>query len=116
MAILSGMAAIVRPMQQQIDAHTIELRTHRTTAAHPQATANLAALREKFAEVETQFRALRELVDVRLAMVDHRTKEIETWLSWWHKTVPGLDARQNTRLEALEREHKWATHSSASRP
>ncbi len=41
-----------------------------------------------------------------LATHGGRINRIEEWREWWHKTVPGLDARQNTRLEALEREHR----------
>ena len=113
-ALLTGMAAIIRPIQQQVD--FLDRRISADDVREREDTATIGKMSERFKEVETQFRSLRELVDTRIGHAGERTEKLEEWLDWWHKTVPGLDARQNTRLEALEREHKWATHSSASQP
>lgn len=71
-ALVSSMAAIVRPMQRQID------------------------------DLDEDVKALATRLELKAQ--DKRIERIEEWREWWHKTVPGLDARQNTRLEALERE------------
>ena len=127
-ALIMAMAAIVRPMQQQITALEISLSdseaqfrhdidAHTDNFSHRTIGSDIAKLQQQFAEVETQFRGLRELTDARLLMARELTdarllmaskqlESIEDWLDWWHKTVPGLDARQNTRLEALERKDK----------
>ena len=113
-AVISALVAIVRPMQQQID--FLDAKMQLDDSREREDTKALAQMGEKFAEVETQFRSLRELVDIRIEISDKRIRDIEGWLDWWYKTVPGLDARQNTRLEHLEREHKWDTYSSSSQP
>jgi len=60
-AITGGMAAIVRPLQQQIQDLHIQLREHRAENNHPWGVvAEVAELRQKFAEVETQFDNLDE--------------------------------------------------------
>ena len=111
-AVISALVAIVRPMQQQIDFIDRRMQTDDERARENATT--LAKMSERFSEVETQFKSLRELVNVRLENSNYKIHDIENWLKWWHKTVPGLDARQNTRLEHLEREHKWDTYSSSS--
>lgn len=113
-ALVMAIAAIVRPQQQQIDAlekanerimyeARHDLDAHTDNFGHRTLGSDIATLRQRFAEVEAQFRGLRELVESQLETNDEKIESIGEWLDWWHKTVPGLDARQNTRLEALER-------------
>ena len=50
-------------------------------------------------------------LDARVSVLDSKLMDIEksnirfaTWLDWWHKTVPSLDATQTQRLSSVEQE------------
>lgn len=110
--LISGMAAIVRPIQQQMEGLqalivgvNTELRSHSKENNHPWGVlAEIATLRQRFVEVETQFRGLREISDLKSTVNKTQIAKLEEWQSWWYRNIPPLDADQNGRIVALERE------------
>lgn len=90
-AIVSGVFAIVEPMNQKIDFIREEARAHGQLEGHTRLLEDQARAAERFKEVETQFRDLTRRVEV-----------FEVWMTWWQRTVPVLDATQDGRLNMLE--------------
>ena len=79
MALIGGVAAIVAPMNQRIEAIEKSQVEHEGSESHIGTAAQLAAIREKFVEIETQFRGERQqrqdlavLLDRRLAALDEK--------------------------------------------
>jgi len=102
-ALLAGMAAIIRPLQQQIHALSAELRNHINQNNHPWGViAEVAELRQKFVEVETQFNGVRDVIEMVNAREDARIEKLEEWQRWWRRNVPTMDATQNEKLSQLE--------------
>lgn len=83
--MITSLAAVVRPINARIDQlqENIELLReetvrHHTERAHPDARSDLATLSERFTEVETQFRNLREIVELYQAWNGARLDKLET--------------------------------------
>ena len=79
MALIGGVAAIVAPMNQRIEAIEKGQERHEGAESHIGTASQLAAIREKFVEIETQFRGERQqrldlavLLDRRLAALDEK--------------------------------------------
>ena len=94
--MIGAMAAIVRPMQQQLSTLEYDLRQHCAENNHPWGvTAEIATLREKFVEVETQFKGL----DRTVATLDRRLqielrleiKTLKEQLRWIEKELDRQD-------------------------
>ena len=65
--------------------------------------AKFTEISEKFQEVETQFSALREIVNIHCENMKEDILKIEKWLEEWNKEVPKLNATQNAKIEFLEK-------------
>ncbi len=113
-ALITGVGAIVRPMQQQINSleqqvlreqRQLDARhtSHVLLDAHPGALAMHAKTMERFSEVETQFAGLREVVGIRQMIDEKRLDEIDRWHLEHEIRVVGIDASQWERIKALER-------------
>lgn len=74
----------------------VALRDHENLLAHVGASAELKTALQKFAEVETQFDAAKELMESEGRFTTHRLEEIEDWLKVNRDRVAGI--------RALERE------------
>lgn len=93
LAMVGGMAAIVSPMQNQIkylkaDNALLrqELKDHAALNNHPWGVlGELGAMRERFVEVETQFKN-----------IDERTSRME---NTWHDEINDLDKKIQIELE-----------------
>ena len=96
-ALITGVMAIVRPMQQSIDNMKADFVRHLTLPAHPEAIAGLAAIREKFIEVETQFKNLEgnlSAAEKHLQMELKLNVEIlKKELEWLEKEVERLGGK-----------------------
>jgi len=96
-ALITGVMAIVRPMQQSIDAQKADLLRHQVLPSHPEALEDLAQIREKFVEVETQFKNL-----------DERTSRMETATA---KDMESLEhhiqLELNLKIDVLNKEIEW---------
>lgn len=109
-AILAGGFAISKPMSQRLDflervltAEEGRNKEHALLQQHPGAQAHLSAMKERFSEVETQFKGLREVADVRLAKLDEAVGIIQVWRFEHEARVRALDAAQWERIKAIER-------------
>lgn len=109
-AVILGVYAMVEPMNQRIDYVKSELTglqqqlaEHSRTDAHSGTRADLARIHTKFAEVETQFKGLREITASRLDRLETQAANIEQWAAAHDLRVAPLNARQWSRIEALER-------------
>lgn len=109
-ALIAGVYAMVEPMGQRIDFMeeqiselNVEILRHSDCEAHPGALARMATQQEKFAEVETQFKGLREVSDVRLKQLEHEQLVARDWRGAHGLRVEGLNASQWERIKALER-------------
>lgn len=95
LAVITGIAAIVRPMQQrndnlekQIDSLKNDLRDHAKLNNHPWGVvAEIAEMREKFTEVETQFKGSRERDELLTIRHEDRLTKLEQWQDWWYKEI-----------------------------
>ena len=101
-ALITGIAAIVRPLQQQIAGleRTIEQLEERYYIS--QALISMEAkgvaletakIGERFKEVETQFKE-----------VFAQAEKLEAWQIWWWKNGPKIHASQEERIKGLERD------------
>ena len=86
-AAVGAMASIVRPINQQLETLQYDFRQHCMENNHPWGvTAEIATLREKFVEVETQFKGLDKTVatlDRRLQLELHlEVKALRVELEW----------------------------------
>ncbi len=93
-AILGG---VIHPIYKDFDGvaqrlDRIEKFMREDLAREVHMAEQLAAFKEQTKEIETQF------VDIKRRMLD-----VENWLIWWNKHIPGTDAEQDERLRALER-------------
>lgn len=104
LGIVAGVYAMVQPMNQRIDHLTqyVERSENRVTRtvfehtslhSHPDAAREMAQISERFKEVETQFRGLRELMTVRIAEMERRIERQE---------IDG-NPRHDERIQTLER-------------
>lgn len=100
-AIIAGVYAMTRlevePMGQRIDFLSEQLLSIRKDMALDDARERtdrdaFARVSERFKEVETQFSNQSTRIEV-----------FEEWQRWWHRNIPTTDARQDGRLDALER-------------
>ncbi len=138
LAVIGGMSAIVLPMQQSIDGLRMVLAEHRSAKGHSPTTAVLAAVKQDFKEVETQFRAQRDLLDRTDAKVGEQAKilrELEglllrtherlqsnieqmsvtdSWIREHDLRIPGTDSAQWERIRALERQVYGSPQDAAS--
>jgi len=66
--------------------------------------ARMAALAEKFVEVETQFEALEALQAKEEERQHSRIRKLEEWQKWWYRTVPERDSAQDREVEHIYKE------------
>ncbi len=77
-AVIAATAAIVRPIQQQIESVSIQLRNHTNQNNHPWGViAEIAEIRQRFIEVETQFRGMRDVIEARHNRNSARIEKLE---------------------------------------
>lgn len=74
---------------------------HTQIKGHPGVLEEIAAVNEKFAEVETQFGALKEVTGKDDYRSSERLDKIEEWQKWWYRTTQPKDATQDEQLRAL---------------
>lgn len=103
LAIIAGVYAMVEPMGQRIDFLSTQMKTHAVLQAHEGAAADLAKIVERFSEVETQFRGLRELTDLQFTLLRADTEKGKSWRDGHDLRVAPLNAAQWERIKALER-------------
>lgn len=101
-AVVAGVYAMVEPMGQRIDFVQKDLTEIRLALAKDDEREmddvhSFSAVLERFKEVETQFRWLKEVTDVRLAHLEERMSQMSSW-----KDAHGNDS-QWERIRALER-------------
>jgi len=105
-ALISGVYAIVSPIRHEIDAvrrelsqsliHMHEMLTqHSKLRGHPENREIVATLREKFVEVETQFRASKERSLLRETQLENMIEHSATRLE---QALVALDARLQREL------------------
>lgn len=117
--IILGVYGMTEPMGQritflkdQVESLRKELDVHRTTDAHSGARASLATINTKFAEVETQFKWLRDTTNIRLGQLEAQTLTDREWMAKHDLRVAPLNARQWERIKALERTIYGKTRST----
>ena len=85
-AILAGMKAFVNPVNQRVDfvgeqmaqlGNNLDILNRRDREHQVETDAGLAAIREKFAEIETQFDWLREVKKTELRDLSRRIEALE---------------------------------------
>lgn len=108
LAIVTGVYAMVEPMGQRIDFLAEELAQLRSSMAiddtrETRDQREAAAMVERFTEVETQFRGLREVVDVRLTHLESDAHIKTTWINTYDAEVRGRNAAERERIKSLER-------------
>jgi hypothetical protein len=103
LALLTGVGglcvALIEPIGQRMTFTEGTVEKHLTLAAHHGAVDDLARIKEKFAEIETQFRGLREVLETRIAHLEHGIEDLKTWRLGHAR----WDAAWVVRLEVLER-------------
>ncbi len=109
-AVIAGLFAMVRPMGQRIDALGSqveslreELHMHNASEGHPLVLQKHAEASERFKEVETQFRGMRELVSMEQSHTSRRLGVLEAWMSEHDRVIAATDATQWEKIRALER-------------
>jgi len=141
LAAVGGIAAIVRPLQEQMDStheeldrrltsveahaheeghprsvrllvdnlgHRIDelasrLAEHSASDGHPMAQRELAAIRESFREVESQFRGQRDVTEVQQSHMERRFAALESWQKEHNRIEQQASDAQWTRIVELER-------------
>lgn len=108
-AIIAGVYAMVEPMQQRIDFLERQvlrsenlLQKHADVKIHPGASEEVAAMRERFKEVETQFKGLREVLQLQIEDMSRRQSAHEARDQTGPYTHKSL-ATHLERIKALER-------------
>jgi preprotein translocase subunit YajC len=106
LAVVAGIYAVTKPTSQRIDtveamngAVAKDLEKHEAVLGHPGMVAQLAAITEKFVEIETQFDAARHQIDDLRGHKEH-------CLAWNHehdRRVLPLNARQTEEIKELQR-------------
>ena len=101
-AVVAGVYAMVEPMGQRIDfvqkgISEIRLALGKDDEREMDDVHSFSAVLERFKEVETQFRWLKEVTDVRLEHLEERAARLSDW-----KDAHGNDS-QWERIRALER-------------
>ena len=98
--IIMAVSATMKPLKQQQDMTATMLRDHAEKNNHPWGVmAELGEMRQRFVEVETQFRGLREIIEIR----DENHKERIAKLEEWYNMVSAMNARRDEKLKVLER-------------
>ena len=111
-ALITGVAAIIRPIQQQMAYVRSDLSRHEALSAHEGAATTLARALEKFVEVETQFKNLDERTmrieaafrREMLTLETHLTKELALSLTNLNRELLQLDAKLQVEIRHLEQE------------
>ena len=123
LAVIGGMAAIIRPLQQQIDMMADRIsknENHSAEDGHPiHHTATLSAFKKRMERIEdrieSQIHNLDEKLQVEIEKVESdnvlrservqaRFKKLEAWQDWWHKNIPRLDGSQDEKINNLEKQ------------
>jgi len=107
MAVIAGLYAMVEPMNQKMSYHHDRLEAHSGMRAHDWALEALALITERFKEVETQFRSLRDVgrkteerTNARLTKIESKLIRDETRQFKGTARVATLEQQ----IKALERE------------
>lgn len=77
LALVAGVTAICLPMKQSIDSAEARLDRHERQPGHTENTTRIAAQNEKFAEIETQFKWLREMMMEKASENRSRIEKLE---------------------------------------
>ena len=91
-------------LERQLGDARDEMIRHEELRIHAGALADVAQLSEKFTEVETQFRALRELLGTQVGHLDNELSLSRGWRDAHDLRVVGLNSAQWERIKALERQ------------
>lgn len=81
-----------------------QLGRHETLQGHSSPLQEIAAIKVTFKEVETQFKGLREIMNIRFELLAQRVRDGEMWQADHDLRVRGLNSAQWERIRALERE------------
>lgn len=103
LAIIAGVYAMVEPMGQRIDFVNEQVKAHSGLHAHEGGVGDLAKIVERFSEVETQFRGLRELTGLQFELLRADVEHLKIRREDHELRVGGLNAAQWERIKALER-------------
>ena len=109
LAIIGGMAAIILPMNQIIEAQNkynqetrMMLEDHMKSEGHPGALADISALKERFAEVETQFKWMHDVGEKQDTNVNRRLDILENEVSTHHIQIAGETAKLDEEVKDLQ--------------
>ena len=89
LALISGVYAMVQPMNQRIDSLSNEIQSLREDIKES------ATTKQMFIEVETQFDGIKL-----------RVSSLEEWQVWWNREMLSQNAVQNEKIQRLENEVK----------
>ena len=110
LAVVAGIYAMTEPMSQRVDflerqigTMRTEMLEHGSRQAHPGMLQLYGQHSERFKEVETQFRSLRDLSDLQFTLLRNGATKATEWRERHDLHVAPLNAAQWERIRALER-------------
>ncbi len=102
--VVTGLAAYTglcnTTLDERIKRADLTIERHTEQGGHSSLIAQAAQLSEKFAEVETQFRGLREVMNIQINELRNQSVKNKDQDLW----VRGMIASQLERINALERQ------------
>jgi len=102
-AVITGIAglcfAMIEPMGQRIDFTERTVDKHLELLAHHGAVHDLARINEVFAEIETQFEGLREVLETRVEHLEEEVLRLRKWQAGHNQT----DGARSIQIQMLER-------------
>lgn len=112
-AMVGITAAIVRPIQQQIEAVSDRLHDHTSQNNHPWgAIAEIAEIKQKFVEIETQFDGMREVIDTESVRNTARIEKLERLgILYTEETLKAIAVLEE-KMRRLEIDHNDKAVSS----
>lgn len=99
--VLGGVWAVFRMQQSQMSANN-DIIQHQIQSLQKQ----LETVEKRHTQDIANVMEWQKIHDEKYPpvwLVD-KVKDLEDWREWWTKNVPGLDASQDGRIDALERE------------
>jgi len=118
--LVASLIAITQPIRKDVETLSAivqmtrkdlrrDLREHERGDGHSDTTAALAALNQKFAEVETQFKWRADTANIRMTALEKERDKLLKWIDRHGRkhtdleaTVRAQNAEQDTRLSNLE--------------
>ena len=98
------MFGLLTPVYMMVQGTNAAIAEHKVLQGHPKDIEDIATLNEHAKEVETQFRGVRELIDLEHKRQDGDLEEMHEWRILHEDRGSLSDARQWERLRFLERE------------